>query len=427
MRIAIKLFLFLFLISYLGSYAQNNLNCYYGNIHSHTDYSGGVGVPLHAFSYAMNTAGLDFLAVTDHLESIYYSSYEWDSIKISANLATLNEVFVGMAGYEWTSPTINHVNVFNTTGMTSPLNVNNWDAFLTDLQNQPNAIAQFNHPGLLATNNWNNFTYKTSVIDSIFRLIEVKKISDDSYYQMALNNGWHVSPTNNQDNHEWNWGTLDDTRTGIWLGTLTNNSIIDALLKRRTFSTEDKNARIWMECNNSPMGSFTYTNANSVIRIKLQDSDSELWNQVLIIGSNSTTVFSGSFSQTTVDTILNLNTLGLDWIFVRAKQTDGDYLWSAPIFLEPSNSYESITISNENLTIFPNPANNQITLNFNDIYLKEVEIKIFDLTGKLLKISKANPVSGFIKMNTNFLESGVYFISAGSQDKSYLSKFTILR
>lgn len=427
MKSPLKLIAILLVICQLSISAQNNLNCYYGNIHSHTDYSGGVGVPLQAFSYAHNVADIDFLAVTDHLESIYYSSYEWDSIRISAGMSTINNSFIGMAGFEWTSPTINHVNVFNTVGMTSPLNVNNWDGFLSDLQNQPNAIAQFNHPGLLGTNNWNSFSYKTPIIDSIFRLIEVKKISDDSYYQMALNNGWHVSPTNNQDNHEWNWGTLDNTRTGIWVESLSYNSIIDGLLKRRTFSTEDKNALVWLECNNVQMGSFANTHTNSSVRIKLQDNDGEFWNQLQIIGSNNTTLFSGSLSQSYLDTILILNTIGINWIFIRAKQTDGDYVWSAPVFLNPSNSSESILLNSEILTIFPNPANDAISLIFNCDYSKEVEIKIFDLTGKLLATKKSFLSSEILKMDVSFLESGNYYISADTNDKISFSKLVIIR
>ena len=411
----------------LAGYTQNNLNCYFGNIHSHTDYSGGVGVPLHAFAYAKNVAGIDFLAVTDHLENIYYSSYEWDSTKISANLSTVNGTFISMTGFEWTSPTINHVNVFNTQNMVSPLNVNNWDNFLSDLQNEPNAIAQFNHPGLLATNNWNNFSYKSPAIDSIFRLIEVKKISDDSYYQMALNNGWHVSPTNNQDNHEWNWGTLDDKRTGIWCEDLTYNSIINSILKRKTFSTEDKNAKIWMECNNVPMGEFANANQNSFVRIKLQDSDGELWNQVQIIGSNNTTIFSGSFSHSGVDTVFNINTEGLNWIFVRTKQPDGDYLWSAPVFLNPSNSYESATILKEEFKVFPNPANDVLTINLNCNCNNKVPFRIFDITGNLMQYSEVHMISGLFKIDVGKLESGSYVISVNSNSKNYFLKFIILR
>ena len=424
-----KIFLlsfFIFIYSFISN-AQLSIYCYNGNIHSHTDYSGGVGVPLNAFNYANNSSDLDFLAVTDHLESIYYSSYEWDSIKISANLVSVNNQFIGMAGYEWTSPTYNHVNIFNTSGMVSPLNVNNWDAFLADLLTQPNAIAQFNHPGLIGSNNWNNFAYKTAAFDSIFRLIEVKKFSDDVYYQMALNNGWHVSPTNNQDNHQWNWGTLDDKRTGIWAGSLSYYSIIDALQKRRTFSTEDKNASIRMEYNGHFMGSFASTGTNSAIRIMLSDGDGEFWNEVNVVGSNNNTIYSSSFSQSLVDTVLHLNTLGLTWIFIRAKQMDGDYVWSAPVFLSPASSIEALSSMKKELKIFPNPVHDFFYLSIENGNFKESKIQIYDVTGKLLHSMNVDNLNTGFKINVSFLPQGYYLLTLTSPDKQYSSGFSIVK
>ena len=411
-----------FLILVHLTFAQ--FNSYYGNLHSHTDYSGGVGVPLNAFNYANNVANIDVLAVTDHLESIYYSSYEWDSLKISANLSTINGSFVGMAGFEWTSPSINHVNAFNTTGMTSPLNVNNWDAFLTDLQNQQNAIAQFNHPGLLGTNNWNNFAYKTATIDSIFRLIEVKKFSDDSYYQLALNNGWHVSATNNQDNHDWTWGNLDDTRCGIYANTLSYNSIIDALYNRRTFSTMDKNAKVWMTLNGHNMGGFCAKSANSIINIILNDSDNEIWNNVSIISSNNTTLASFSVNHSSVDTTFQINTNNSSWIFIRAKQPDDDYLWSAPIFLTPASSSDEAENNNIHINIFPNPAKEFISIQTegNDAKINEITIK--DITGKKV-FQKGYKNETSLNLNTSFLRSGIYFIEINTTIGSFNSRLVI--
>lgn len=414
---------FLFVMGLFVS-AQAPYSCYYGNLHSHTDYSGGVGVPLQAFNYAQNTAHIDVLAVTDHLESIYYSSYEWDSLKISANLATTNGVFVGMAGYEWTSPTYNHVNVFNTTGMTSPLYVNNWSSFLNDLLLQPNAIAQFNHPGLIGSNNWNSFAYVNTQTDSVFRLIEVKKWSDDPYYQMALNNGWHVSPMNNQDNHDWDWGTLDDKRTGIYAENLTYESIIEALYSRRTFSSEDKNASVWMEFNGHSMGRFAETGASSFVRIKLNDADGETWNKVDIVGSNSILVYTNSFSSLSVDTTIIVNTTGLSWIFIRAKQTDGDYLWSAPVFLSQSTPLESINKENNQLNIFPNPALNIVSVLIKNDNSPELYFYLKDITGKTVIYKKFTKAE--FQLNILGIEPGVYFVIIETKKSKYNSTLLII-
>ena len=68
--------------------------------------------PQDAYNYARNTAGLDFLAVTDNVEQIDF--LEWYYNKDEADNATVNGIFVGIAGWEWGSPMYGHINVFNT-------------------------------------------------------------------------------------------------------------------------------------------------------------------------------------------------------------------------------------------------------------------------------------------------------------------------
>lgn len=45
------------------------VNHYFGDTHSHTSYSDGTGTPADAF-YARDTAHIDFLAITDHSNSL---------------------------------------------------------------------------------------------------------------------------------------------------------------------------------------------------------------------------------------------------------------------------------------------------------------------------------------------------------------------
>jgi hypothetical protein len=82
---------------------------------------------------------------------------------------------------------------------------------------------------------------------------------NEPYFQLALDNGWHVAPTNNEDNHFDSYGasysftsTLSGadpvmTSTGIWAATEPANGsktsaqakVLSALRERRTFSSED--------------------------------------------------------------------------------------------------------------------------------------------------------------------------------------------
>jgi hypothetical protein len=46
--------------------AQADLTVFFGNLHSHTSLSDGSGTPAEAYEHARDTAGLDFLALTEH-------------------------------------------------------------------------------------------------------------------------------------------------------------------------------------------------------------------------------------------------------------------------------------------------------------------------------------------------------------------------
>ena len=85
-------------------------NIYFGNLHSHTSYSDGVETPAVAFQHARDLAKIDFLAVTDHIYSLDTQAYK--DILDQADIYTEDDVFVAIAGQEWTGP-IGHINVFD--------------------------------------------------------------------------------------------------------------------------------------------------------------------------------------------------------------------------------------------------------------------------------------------------------------------------
>ncbi len=132
-----------------------------------------------------------------------------------------------------------HINTFNTPGIVSrnnaTLNNKTADAGMKayySLLSQPegaDSISQFNHPGN-TFGNFSDFSYWDALIDSRIFLVEVGNgegaIGSSGYYPsyeqyiMALDKGWHLAPTNNQDNHKGRWGNANDARDVI----LTDNS-----------------------------------------------------------------------------------------------------------------------------------------------------------------------------------------------------------
>ena len=394
--------------------AQSPFQVYFGNLHSHTANSDGEGTPSQAFVYARDVAGLDFLAVTDHVEQI--DILEWWNIKSVANSTTVDGTFVALAGYEWGSPLYGHCNQFNTNELLLEIGwfYTNWDGFRQWVIDNPPSLAQFNHPGDEDYFvNWDDFEYHGAQSDSVFPLIEFQSIEQATeWYEFALNKGWCLSPVWNQDNHSANWGTKDDGRAGVWATALNKTALYDAIKKRRTFATMDKNASVWMDVCGYSMGNFVPRIYNSPVHINLADEDLETWANIELVSQNGVIAsFSGATNQ--FDTIIYVSPAFEDWIFIRVTQSDSDMLWSAPVFFtgiitEMNTPY----IYSDDISVFYDPINAGfvvIELSENtEIINGDVTAEIITITGQCIKQLNIN--SNKTMVDISDIKHGVYFV-----------------
>jgi hypothetical protein len=126
------------------------------------------------------------------------------------------------------------------------------------------SISQFNHPGA-TFGTFSDFAYWDALIDSRIHLVEVGNgegqvgaggyFPSYEYYTMALDKGWHVAPTNNQDNHKGKWGNANDARDVIITDDFTEEGLYEAIREMRMYSTEDKNLEITYTVNGLMLGS----------------------------------------------------------------------------------------------------------------------------------------------------------------------------
>ena len=209
---------------------------YFGQLHAHTNLSDGTGTVEQAFDHASKVDNLDFLALTDHSNSFDNDanvhldsenaeelSEEWEEGRSGARNITEREngTFVGLYGFEmtWSGGAPGHINTFNSDGFESrnyaPYKKgDNYDvlqAYFDTLNENPETISQFNHPGD-TFGDFMDFSLYDPVVDNQITLIEVGNgegaigssgyFPSYSYYTRALDKGWHVAPTNNQDNHK---------------------------------------------------------------------------------------------------------------------------------------------------------------------------------------------------------------------------------
>ncbi|TVR82061.1 MAG: T9SS C-terminal target domain-containing protein [Chitinophagaceae bacterium] len=98
------------------------------------------------------------------------------------------------------------------------------------------------------------------------------------------------------------------------------------------------------------------------------------------------------------------------------------------VFISPMNSViNDLTAFDDKFSMYPNPASNQLTLEFKDDKFNDLNIRVLDVTGRTL-IESAN-VSTQQKLNidTENLIQGVYFLSISTGNKTFNSKFQVVR
>jgi hypothetical protein len=330
----------------VASKSDGIYNFYFGNLHSHTSYSDGVGTPAHAFAFARDTAGIDFLAVTDHSgvdTSWGLSEGEFADIITQANAYTQDDVFIAIAGQEWTCPdTIaegkNHINVLEADHIfTAPLN--DFDSFYSELLTS-GSIAIFNHPRDFSLN---NFAY-SPIGDNGIKAVEVRTDEEQVKYIKMLNNGWHVGADGSQDNHTATWG---DVRcwTAVLAPSLTKTYILDAVRNHRTYSTIDRNLELTFKAEGHWMGeSFSHLD-NILFEISVNDPDAgdvlgkiELYQNGTPI--NAATVDGVSYTWTPVITPPN----GKNYYFIKINPPDSQKAWSSPIWIDCSTNLPSTPV-----------------------------------------------------------------------------------
>lgn len=356
---------------------------YFGQLHSHTQYSDGAGSLESALDYVKNLpeiANVDFVAFTDHsnyfdsknnpnVEAALYDtslvkdsdpSHSWATYKntVAAFNAANAGKMVAIAGFEMTwSGGPGHINTFNTPGIVSrnntTLNNKTKDAGLQayyKLLSQTegvNSISQFNHPGT-TFGNFIDFGYWDAVVDTRMYMVEVGngegQIGAGGYYPsyeqyiMALDKGWHVAPTNNQDNHKGKWGNANDARDVILTDDFSESGIYEALRARRMYATEDKNLDLDYTVNGNMMGSIIDVPEKLNFEISFNDPDrtDSIAKVELVVNSGKVAYTWDSAADLAKGSVSVELAPEYTYYFVRVTEGDGDLAVTAPVWVGES-------------------------------------------------------------------------------------------
>ena len=337
-------------------------NLYFGQLHAHTDISNGAGSVEEAFQYASQVDGLDFFAVTDHSDSFDNAdmgAIDADGADISADWAAgkqaaasvTNGDFVGLFGFEMTWPEdkqLGHISTFNTPGWQTrdqadfenvPTALENYYKALTSA---PGSVSQFNHPDTVH-GDFERFDHYSPQYDAAVSLLEVAGedgVVDCEYYDLALDKGWHVAPTNNQNNHNGQWGDASDARTVVLAKSLTEEALYAAMKDRRVYATQDSDLAIFYELNGAVMGSILPKSEEAEITVFLSDPTDEAIGNVEVVTDGGAVLVSEYVE--TPSQVLELSASGgRSYYYLRITQPDGDVAVTAPVWMD---GYDDIGI-----------------------------------------------------------------------------------
>ena len=367
--------------SFVVGEAQYQL--YFGQLHSHTQYSDGAGTLESALDYIKQISEEDnvqFVAFTDHSnyfdgsnaggsanpEGALYdmslaneaSQKRWNEFKASVenfNKANAGSM-VALGGFEMTwSGGPGHINTFNTPGIVSRNNttLNNktsdagMKAYYSLLSKAEGAesISQFNHPGT-TFGNFSDFSYWDAVIDTRMYLVEVGngegQIGAGGYYPsyeqyiMALDKGWHVAPSNNQDNHKGRWGNANAARDVIITDDFSEQGIYEAIRARRVYATEDKNLEINYTVNGLMMGSSISEvpeKLNIAVSVYDPDKTDSITKVEVVVNSGKTAYTWDDPAELATGNLTCELDPDYSYYFIRVTEGDGDLAVTAPVWV----------------------------------------------------------------------------------------------
>lgn len=444
---------------------------YYGNLHSQTNHSDGGGNlatctgaqapqsaalgPTDAYQYALNR-GLDFLMASEHnhmfdgsdgtnaaaspttAKNLYQSG-----LAAAAAFNSTHPNFLAIYGLEW--GVINnggHMNIFNTPELLE-WEVNSSNQLIGDtltpkgdyaalytLMRQRGWVGQFNHPATTGQFNAGGVdlgytadgdqamalceVLNTSAFSTNTTETETGRSSYEAACNKALEAGYHVAFSTDQDNHCANWGASYTNRTGVLIpnGTaLSNTSFIDALKARRVFATMDKTSQIILTANGRLMGERFSNSGPLTLLSNFASSSGKTATTVQIFEGvpkrNGTVTLLSTTASTTITP-----TVGEHFYYAKITQNDGNILWSAPVWVTQTASTGDTTAPTISATETGSSGSITLSANASDnVGVTKVDFFI----DNVLKGSKAAaPYS--LNIDSTTLSNGSHALTAKAYD-----------
>ncbi len=342
--------------------ASTTLQYFFGNFHSHSEYSDGTGLPSGDFAYGDAAECMDFLGISEHNHvSAGMALANWSLGRAQAAAATTS-TFLALYGMEWgVISGGGHVIIYGvpdllgwdpgqyntfvakndyigTAGVFPVINSYGGNAFCT-LAHPNNTDYQ----GIMTTYNAaaDNAIVGTAVENGPSTSTNTTysdppaSMSYLSFFRNMLAKGYHLGPTIDHDNHNVTHGHTTRGRTVVLAYNLTENDILDAMRHMRFYASEDCSALVNYKVSNNVMGSTLAAATAPVITVSATTSSPITSIKVYmgVPGSGSAaTILNSTTSSTLTYTDNALATGSTRYYYVDITEADGKRIITAPVW-----------------------------------------------------------------------------------------------
>jgi PKD repeat protein len=374
-----KQLIILLLFAANNLFAQN-LNHYFGNIHSHSSYSDGnkdsatslMTKPIQNFLYAKESLQTDFYGISEHNHESagMRSSYYFNQGLKDADSTTIDGEFIAMYGMEWgVISSGGHILLYGFDSLCG------WDfgsseiyipeADFTKLwktiNRKPGTFAYLAHPqsgdygGIF--NNPVNPTADSAIAGMAMRSGPAFSTNDTysnpssgtylNRYNDALKRGYHLGVGLDHDTHNSVFDRQSAGRLVVMSPILNRTEIIEGIKRRRIYSSDDWNTKVNFFVNNLPMGSIVENSGNAEIFIIVNDPDAEQISSITIYygvpgsGSNPT-VLSSANNSSNLSYTHTINNNSSYYYYCYIVQADGDKIWTSPVWYKRNDNVTTV-------------------------------------------------------------------------------------